>query len=157
MKNIIIIFHILFMYLAWQLLWPVTCFQTKMVICYPSSQRHLRLSEVMYETCKAKWTKWSSIRYFFNVYLFLTFTSACKPVAMACGLLFPDQGSNLGPAVGTGSFCHWTTREVPRCSFQGQGAVCFLHQIPDRQITGSTDFFRLLLLRTQQNQRKASV
>lgn len=133
MKSIIIIFHIFFTYLAWQLLWPVTCFQTKRAICYPSSQQHLRLTEVMYETRKIKWTKWSSIRYFFfNVYLFLTFTSARKLVAAACGLLFPDQGSNLGPVVGTGSFCHWITREVPRYSFQGQGAVCFLHQIPDR-------------------------
>ena len=34
-------------------------------------------------------------------------------LAEACGIQFPDQGSNLGPlALRTVSLSHWTTREV---------------------------------------------
>ena len=33
---------------------------------------------------------------------------------LACGIYFPDQGSNLGPVLGAQSLSHWTTREVPK-------------------------------------------
>ena len=39
---------------------------------------------------------------------------ACELLVKACGIQFPDHGSDSGPsALGVGSLSHWTTREVP--------------------------------------------
>ena len=44
-----------------------------------------------------------------NLFLWL-----CWVLVAACGIYFPDQGSNPGPpALGAWSLSHWTTREVP--------------------------------------------
>ena len=40
---------------------------------------------------------------------------ACELLVSACGVQFPDQGSNTGPLFG--SLSHWTTREVLPHSF----------------------------------------
>ena len=38
---------------------------------------------------------------------------------VACGILFPDQGLNLGlSAMGAPSLSHWTTRDVPEEGFK---------------------------------------
>ena len=40
--------------------------------------------------------------------------AACKPLAVACGIRFPEGGIKPGPAaLGAQSLSHWTLREVP--------------------------------------------
>jgi len=42
-----------------------------------------------------------------------------ESLVVACGILFPDWGSNLGlSAMGALSLSHWTTREVPEEGFK---------------------------------------
>ena len=46
-----------------------------------------------------------------NLFLMYLFWGLCQVLVVACGILWPDQGLNLGPCIGSVSYC--TTREVP--------------------------------------------
>ena len=46
-------------------------------------------------------------------------SGACELLVAACGIKFPDQGSNASPCVGSQSLSHWTTREVSLDLFNG--------------------------------------
>ena len=48
-----------------------------------------------------------------------TTVGACELLVAACGIKFPDQGSNASPCVGSRSLSHWTTREVSLDLFNG--------------------------------------
>ena len=49
------------------------------------------------------------------IWLYQVSPVACELLVAACGIWFPNQGSNLGPlpALGAWSLSHWTTRGVP--------------------------------------------
>ena len=58
--------------------------------------------------------------FFFNICFYL-FLWLCWVLVAACGIYFPDQGSNpRPPALGAWSLSHWTTREVPDSSLKTQ-------------------------------------
>ena len=50
---------------------------------------------------------WHSLLPAFYIFIWL-----CPVFVVACGVWFPDQGSNLGPLHWERGLSHWTTREV---------------------------------------------
>ena len=77
----------------------------------------------------------STYFFFFNNIYFYLFIWLGRVLVAACGLYFPEQGSNPGPpALGAWSLSHWTTREVPGKFFQRVFACG--HQVPQKWFLG---------------------
>ena len=66
--------------------------------------------------------------FIFNLATLSLHCSIQNLLVAACGIQFPDQGSNLGPQ-GAQSLSHWTTREILNGHFKMLCEICSLYHL----------------------------